>query len=43
MISAPDAWLIADDDGDSEDFPNHDFKSTNSARQIKALLEQVTG
>ncbi|KAH7927393.1 hypothetical protein BV22DRAFT_1085155 [Leucogyrophana mollusca] len=47
IISAPDAWLIADDEGnDSDEHPNSrgtgDLRATNSARRIKALVEQVT-
>ncbi|KAF8225806.1 hypothetical protein L208DRAFT_1425343 [Tricholoma matsutake] len=42
IISTLDAWVIADDDGSSENSSDRDFKSTNSSRKIKALLEQVT-
>ncbi|KAF9458336.1 TIP-1 family-domain-containing protein [Collybia nuda] len=41
IISATDAWLIADDE-DNHDLPGVSVKSTNSARRIKALIEQVT-
>jgi hypothetical protein len=42
IISAPDAWLVADDA--SEDASAEcELRSTNSARRIKALVEQVTG
>ncbi|TFK36815.1 TIP-1 family-domain-containing protein [Crucibulum laeve] len=37
IISASDAWLIADEESDATG-----LKSTNSARRIKALEEQVT-
>lgn len=41
MINAPDAWGISDDaEGGSQGTA---LKSTNSARRIKALFEQVTG
>ncbi|KAL4268439.1 RAD50-interacting protein 1 [Pleurotus pulmonarius] len=41
IISSPDAWQIADDGAD--DKSRHiDLKTTNSARQLKALVEQVT-
>ena len=45
IISAPDAWIIVDDDGlkDEREATENDLKSTNSARRIKALVEQVTG
>ena len=42
IISAIDAWVIADDDQD-EDGVQRELRSTNSARRIKALVEQVTG
>ncbi|GBE78415.1 hypothetical protein SCP_0113030 [Sparassis crispa] len=44
IIMAPDAWLIADDEGEGDDTPaiNHELKPTNSARRVKALVEQVT-
>ncbi|KAF9269945.1 RINT-1 family protein [Marasmius fiardii PR-910] len=41
IISAPDAWQIADDDPEGME-PNSDVKTTNSARQVKALTEQIT-
>ncbi|KAK7694298.1 hypothetical protein QCA50_001480 [Cerrena zonata] len=43
-ISASDAWLVADDDtGEENDGRVHpQLKSTNSARRVKALVEQVT-
>ncbi|KII93691.1 hypothetical protein PLICRDRAFT_101630 [Plicaturopsis crispa FD-325 SS-3] len=37
IISAPDAWLISDDEHD-----DHELRSTNSARRVKALVAQVT-
>lgn len=46
IISASDAWLIADDNDSEQDGPHvaiSDFKPTNSARRVKALVEQVTG
>jgi RAD50-interacting protein 1 len=43
IISDPKAWVIADDDEGAELFADKDFKTTNSARRIKALVEQVTG
>ncbi|KAF7978890.1 hypothetical protein HWV62_44393 [Athelia sp. TMB] len=40
LISAPDAWLIVEDaEAESSE---HDMRSTNSARRLKALVEQVT-
>ena len=42
IISASDAWQIADDDPESE-YSNSDYKTTNSARRVKALVEQITG
>ncbi|KAF8634467.1 hypothetical protein AX15_000908 [Amanita polypyramis BW_CC] len=39
IISVPEAWNIVDDeDGEG----NRDFKPTTSARQLKALVEQIT-
>lgn len=46
IISASDAWLIADDDGEDENdnrAVDHELRPTNSARRVKALVEQVTG
>ena len=45
IISAPDAWLIAEDSGEEEDESpiDRELKPTNSARRVKALVEQVTG
>lgn len=45
IISAPDAWLIANDYGADEDdvVSDPELKPTNSARRVKALVEQVTG
>lgn len=44
IISASDAWAITDDshreDGTSYE---SDIKATNSARRVKALVEQITG
>lgn len=42
FMSGPDAWLIADDH-DHDSSVDHELKPTNSARRIKALVEQVTG
>ncbi|RPD81666.1 hypothetical protein L226DRAFT_527933 [Lentinus tigrinus ALCF2SS1-7] len=45
IISAPDAWLIADDDGEDEGDTrpaDRELRPTNSARRVKALVEQVT-
>ncbi len=44
IISAQDAWLIIDDTGDDdESVIDRELKPTNSARRVKALVEQVTG
>lgn len=45
IISSPDAWLTADDDVEEEDDGrvHPQLKATNSARRVKALVEQVTG
>ena len=40
IINVPTAWLIADDETDAVD---QDLKTTNSARQVKSLVEQVKG
>ncbi|CAL1696309.1 unnamed protein product [Somion occarium] len=44
IISSPDAWLTADDDVEEEDDGrvHPQLKATNSARRVKALVEQVT-
>ncbi|KAG1754984.1 RINT-1 family protein [Suillus paluster] len=47
IISASDAWVIVDDDSnDSDEYKLSrsvpELKATNSARRIKALIEQVT-
>ena len=42
IISAPDAWLVADEAGEDTN-SECELRSTNSARRIKALVEQVTG
>nr|VWO99552.1 N/A [Ganoderma boninense] len=45
IISASDAWLIADDDDDEDGGSraiDHELRPTNSARRVKALVEQVT-
>ncbi|KAG9223134.1 hypothetical protein CCMSSC00406_0000177 [Pleurotus cornucopiae] len=41
IISSSDAWQIADD-GEDDKSRHYDLKTTNSARQLKALVEQVT-
>ena len=43
IISAADAWLVTDDEGDGEGTDDRELKSTNSARRIKVLVEQITG
>ena len=46
IISASDAWLIADDDGEHDSDSravDRELRPTNSARRVKALVEQVTG
>ncbi|EIN13385.1 hypothetical protein PUNSTDRAFT_129073 [Punctularia strigosozonata HHB-11173 SS5] len=40
IISAPDAWTIAHDE--SDDGVPSELRPTNSARRVKALVEQVT-
>ncbi|KAI0344153.1 hypothetical protein BDW22DRAFT_1355453 [Trametopsis cervina] len=43
IISANDAWLIADENIEDEDSTiDRELKPTNSARRVKALVEQVT-
>ncbi|KAH9912248.1 RINT-1 family protein [Epithele typhae] len=45
IISAPDAWLIADDEGEDEApswTAGRELRPTNSARRVKSLVEQVT-
>jgi len=44
IISAPDAWLIADENDTEEEghITITDIKPTISARRVKALVEQVT-
>ncbi|TBU64736.1 RINT-1 family protein [Dichomitus squalens] len=45
IISAPDAWLVADDDEEDEGESraiDRELRPTNSARRVKALVEQVT-
>ncbi|KAI0374499.1 hypothetical protein BV20DRAFT_961682 [Pilatotrama ljubarskyi] len=45
IISAPDAWLIADEEEDVESdmrIAERELRPTNSARRVKALVEQVT-
>lgn len=44
IISANDAWLIADEQAEEEETViDRALKPTNSARRVKALVEQVTG
>lgn len=45
IISASDAWAVADDDRHESNHSSQDttLKATTSARRIKALVEQVTG
>lgn len=42
IISAPNAWAIAVDDDDEEDDGEAALPSTESARQVKALIEGIT-
>lgn len=42
IISASDAWHLSDD-ADEETINEKDVRSTNSARRVKALIEQITG
>lgn len=42
IISAPDAWLIVDEESEGVG-GERELRPTNSARRIKALVEQVTG
>ncbi|KAJ7596730.1 TIP-1 family-domain-containing protein [Mycena floridula] len=42
IISSPDAWQLADDDPTADASTSRDLKTTNSARRVKALVEQVT-
>jgi len=44
ILGAKDAWTITDDAADPDDYssPNNDIRPTVSARQLKALVEQVT-
>ena len=41
-LTSGDPWRVVDDQGD-ESGQEQDLRSTNSARRIKALFEQVTG
>lgn len=45
IISASDAWSIPDDsDGHHhEEYEDDEIRPTNSARRLRALIEQVTG
>ncbi|KAJ7823548.1 TIP-1 family-domain-containing protein [Mycena olivaceomarginata] len=44
IISAVDAWHIADEEGEGNEEASHlrELRSTNSARRLKALVEQIT-
>ena len=42
VIGASDAWVIADE-GEEEQIVARDVKATNSARRIRALVNQITG
>lgn len=42
IIASPDAWNISDEVVEGED-PSEGSKATTSSRQVKALIEQVTG
>lgn len=42
IISASDAWLIADEENEGRG-SERELLTTNSARRIKGLVEQVTG
>ncbi|KAI9511767.1 TIP-1 family-domain-containing protein [Russula earlei] len=44
ILGAKDAWTITDDAAESDDYanPDNDIRPTVSARQLKALVEQVT-
>lgn len=45
IISAVDAWHIAEEEGEGNEEASHlrELRSTNSARRLKALVEQITG
>lgn len=44
IISSPDAWSISEESGDPEEgIQEDDLKPTTSARQVRALIDQVTG
>lgn len=46
IISASDAWLIADDEPEEDvalRASDRELRPTNSARRVKSLVEQVTG
>jgi len=44
IISSSDAWTISDEASDADGgLAEDDLKPTTSARQVKALIEQVTG
>lgn len=43
LISAADAWQIADDDSEDSGPADRRTLSVNSARRVKTLVEQVAG
>lgn len=43
IISSPDAWQVTDDGEEGISDADLDVKPTNSARRVKALIEQITG
>lgn len=43
IIHSSTAWQVSDDGHDDEALNQNELKSTNSARRIKVLLEQITG
>lgn len=43
IIASSDAWTITDDAIDEDDGAMDGQRPTVSARQVKALIEQVTG
>ncbi|WRT67124.1 uncharacterized protein IL334_004090 [Kwoniella shivajii] len=42
IISSPDAWIISDELPEGEEEQSGGLKPTTSARQVKALIEQIT-
>jgi hypothetical protein len=46
IITSPDSWTIADPDifdDDQDGLPRSELRPTVGARQVQALVEQVTG